>query len=297
MKQTFLNLEPIYTHPETAKFFVLPVPYEGTVCFLHGTLRGPEAILAVSNQMEHFDEELFIEFPRAGIVTLEPLPTGQTPEEEMELVYQGTRSLFQPGKFPLILGGEHSITPPIVKAATESYPDLSVLQFDAHADLRDSYQGSRFSHACTMRRVLESTQNIVQVGIRSFSLEEYEECTDHIDRMITVSTLESESGFRWAMSKILERLSKNVYITFDIDALDPAYAPATGTPEPGGMTWRQATRIIEEVSQAKHVVGADIVEVAPFQNGNCVTEFLAVRLAGKIMACNCTVDDYIDRNR
>jgi len=287
MRQTFLNIDPKYNDPQTAKFFILPVPYEGTVSFMKGTVNGPAAILAVSDQIEHLDEELLLEYYKAGIVTLDPLPIGETPEQEMELVYHATRSLFKPGKFPIILGGEHSITSPIVRAAAEVYPGLSVLQFDAHADLRNTYTGTKYSHGSAMRRVLEITPNLVQVGIRSFSAEEWADCPNQIDHLIRVSTLETEEGFRWAMAKILDRLTKHVYITFDIDGLDPAFAPATGTPEPGGLTWWMATRIIEEVSLAKNVIGADVVEVAPFQNGNVITEFLAARLVGKIMAYNC----------
>lgn len=289
MKKTFLNLDPVHTDPKRAKFFVQPIPYEGTVSFMTGTINGPDAILEVSDQMEHIDEELHIEFTKAGIVTLDPLPVMETPDEEMEMIQTAVSPLFKKGKIPIFLGGEHSITGPIVRAAIETYPDLSVLQFDAHADLRDSYSGTKHSHASVMRRVLETTPKLVQVGIRSFSPEEYEECQDRIDHAIGVPTLEREHGYHWAMEQILNRLSKNVYITFDIDAFDPAYAPATGTPEPGGMTWRQATQILEQVSLAKNVVGADVVEVAPFGDRNVTTEFLAARLVAKIIAYNCSV--------
>ena len=296
MTKTFLNLDPVYNDPKTAKFFVQPIPYEGTVSFLSGAINGPDAILDVSDQMEHIDEELHIEFPKAGIVTLDPLLVMETPDEEMTMIYESVSPLFKKGKLPIFLGGEHSITAPIVRAAFDAYPDLSVLQFDAHADLRDSYSGTKHSHAAVMRRVLEITPKLVQVGIRSFSPEEYEQCHHQIDHAITVPTLERPNGFHWAMEQILNRLSKDVYITFDIDALDPAYAPATGTPEPGGMTWRQATQIIEQVSLAKNVVGADVVEVAPFGNRNVITEFLAARLVAKFMAYNCSVNDYVCNN-
>ena len=292
IKKTFFQLPPELTDPKTARFHVLPIPYEGTVCFMHGTATGPDAILDMSDQMEYIDEELRNEFYKAGIATYAPIPSAPTPAEQSQCIYNAVRSLFQPNfqsPFPIILGGEHSITPPIVRAAAEVYPNLSVLQFDAHADLRDEFTGGKFSHASAMRRVLEITPYLTQVGVRSYSAEELQECPEQIDRLITVPMLETEAGLRKAIETILDRLTDTVYITFDIDAFDPAIAPATGTPEPGGMTWRQATTILREVSQAKNIIGADVVETAPFQNGNIITEFLAARLVAKIMAYNTSV--------
>jgi agmatinase len=287
-KKSFLNLPPEFTDQDTARFHIVPIPYEGTVCFMHGTANGPDAILDVSDQMEHIDEVLQNEYWRAGIATYPPIPSASTPAEQMVYIYNAVRPIFHPGKFPIFLGGEHSITPPIVRAAAERYANLSVLQFDAHADLRDEFTGGKYSHASAMRRVLEITPYLTQVGIRSYSAEELQECPEQIANLITVPMLETETGLRKAIAKILDRLTDTVYITFDIDAFDPAIAPATGTPEPGGMTWRQATTILYEVSRAKNVIGADVVEVAPYQNGNITTEFLAARLVGKIMAYNET---------
>ena len=288
-KKTFFQLPPELTDPKTARFHVLPIPYEKTVCFMHGTAGGPDAILDVSDQMEYIDEELRNEYYLAGIATHDSLPSADSPAEQMQRIYDVVSPLFHMRAtpiFPIILGGEHSITPPIVRAAVEAYPNLSVLQFDAHADLRDEFTGGKFSHAAAMRRVLEITPHLTQVGIRSYSAEELRECPEQIGNLITVPMLETEAGLRKAIETILDRLTDTVYITFDIDAFDPAIAPATGTPEPGGMTWRQATAILQEVSKVKNVIGADIVEVAPFGNGNIVTEFLAARLVGKIMAYN-----------
>ena len=284
MTKTFFCLPQEYRNPETARYRILPVPYEGTVCFLDGTSKGPEAILAVSDQMEHFDEELRIDITRDGIVTLPPVPSAKSPEDQQQRIYDRVRekNLFAPGRFPLILGGEHGITPAIVQATVEAYDNLSVLQFDAHADLREAYTGGRFSHASAMRRVLDCTPHLVQVGIRSFSAEEYRDFSDRIDRAITPAMLERD--FTYCVDRILFGLTENVYITFDIDAFDPAYAPGTGTPEPGGLNWRQVTGILRKVCAAKNVVGADIVEVAPLGRGNVITEFLAARLAAKIIA-------------
>jgi len=254
------------------------------VCFLGGTAQGPEAILNVSDQMEHFDEELLCDFTRQGIATFPPIPSANTPEEMVARIYQTVKqeSYFQPGKVPIFLGGEHSITPPIVRAAAECYGTMSVLQFDAHADLRNAYTGGKFSHASAMRRVLEITPHLVQVGIRSFSEEEFDECTLQIASLITPRMLAQDRDLY--IENILDALTEHVYITVDIDVFDPAYAPGTGTPEPGGLDWFQVTNVLRRVCRMKKIVGADIVEVAPLGGNHVVTEFLAARLVAKIIA-------------
>ena len=284
MTLSFLSLSDHLCDPKTARYRIIPIPYEGTVCFLGGTALGPDAMLDVSNQMEHFDEELQCDITQTGIATYPPILPEDTPEKTSVKIYQTVtqESYFQPGKVPIFLGGEHSITPPLVRAAAESYPGVSVLQFDAHADLRESYTGGRFSHASAMRRVLETTPHLVQVGIRSFSAEESRECPAQIARLITPTMLRQHSED--CITQILRNLTEHVYITVDIDAFDPAYAPGTGTPEPGGLDWFQVTQILRRVCEVKTIVGADIVEVAPLGNNNVITEFLAVRLAGKIIA-------------
>ena len=284
MPSSFLSLPADQCNPQTARYRIVPVPYEGTVCFLGGTARGPGAILEVSDQVEHFDEELLDDWTRSGIATFPPIPPADTPEEEFDRIYQTVRraSYFQTGRFPIFLGGEHSITPPIVRAAAECYGTISVLQFDAHADLRDAYTGGKFSHASAMRRVLETTPNLVQVGIRSFSEEEYLECPTQIESLITPRMLMQDREH--CLEKILNALTEKVYITIDIDVFDPAFAPGTGTPEPGGLDWFQVTSILRRVCEAKNVIGADVVEVAPLGNNNVITEFLVARLVGKLIA-------------
>jgi agmatinase len=284
MSRTFLSLSADRCDPTTARYRIVPIPYEGTVCFLGGTAQGPQAILDVSDQMEHFDEELLCDFTRLGIATFPAIPSADTPEQMFDRIYQTVKqeSYFQSGKFPLFLGGEHSITPPIVRACTECYGAISVLQFDAHADLRESYTGGKFSHASAMRRVLDSTPNLVQVGIRSFSEEEYQECPQQIRTTITPRMLMQNR--ERCIANILDSLTEPVYITVDIDVFDPAFAPGTGTPEPGGLDWFQVTEILRRVCETKNVVGADIVEVSPLGSNNVVTECLAARLAAKIIA-------------
>ena len=284
MTKSFLTLSKDRCDPLTARYRIIPVPYEGTVCFLGGTVNGPDAILEVSDQMEHFDEELHCDFTLHGISTFPPIPPADTPEQEYDRIYQTVKreAHFQNGKIPIFLGGEHSITPPIVRAAAEHYGAISVLQFDAHADLRNSFTGGTFSHASAMRRVLEITPNLVQAGIRSFSEEEYRECPRQIAALITPRMLLRDRTH--CIERILDSLTEYVYITLDIDAFDPAFAPGTGTPEPGGLDWFQVTDILRSVCETKIVVGADIVETAPQGGDNVITEFLAARLVAKIIA-------------
>ena len=282
--KTFLSLPCGRCDPLTARYRIVSIPYERTVCFLGGTARGPEAILDVSDQMEHFDEELLCDFTRLGIATFSPIPVGDTPEKMYRHIYENVKeeSYFETGKFPIFLGGEHSITPPIVRVAAESYGTMSVLQFDAHADLRDSFTGGKFSHASAMRRILETTPHLVQVGIRSFSEEEYRECPQQIASLITPQMLTQD--MECCIKRILDSLTEHVYITVDIDVFDSSCAPGTGTPEPGGLDWFQVTNILRWVCAAKNVIGADVVEVSPLGTNNVITEFLAARLVGKIIA-------------
>ncbi len=284
MSAAFFDLPDEFRHPAKSRYLIQPIPYEGTVCFMDGTSRGPAAILAVSDQMEHFDEELLTDITHFGVATLPEIPSAESPEAEFERIYTAVREreLFQQGRFPIFLGGEHSVTPPIVKALTGIHENVSVLQFDAHADLRQSYTGGRFSHASAMRRVLDHTPHLAQVGIRSFSEEEYQECPERIHRVITPPMLAQD--FTHCVDRILHDLTEKVYITIDIDAFDPSFAPATGTPEPGGLTWQQVTGILRKICEAKVVLGADVVEVAPFGGVNVITEFLAARLVAKLIA-------------
>ncbi len=282
LNATFLELPPEYTG-ESARYVIFPVPYEGTVCFEKGTAAGPERILAVSDQMEYIDEETLIEFWKPGIRTLTPLTAEPAPRTEMEAVYKRAKeeNLFSGGRLPVTLGGEHSITAPLLLAVAETYPEFSVLQFDAHSDLRESFPpGGRDSHASVMRRALEITPNLVQVGIRSFSEEDLVSCPEQVRRFITPARLEDD--FDATLAEIISRLSEKVYITIDMDVFDPSFAPGVGTPEPGGLSWRQVTKILRAVFCAKKVIGADIVETAPIP-GQVVTEFLAARLIAKLM--------------
>ena len=275
----FLGLDGEHCDPATARYAVLPVPYEGTVSYEAGTSAGPAAVLAASRQVELFDEELLGEFHQAGIVTHSAVAPADDPAEQMRRVKLAAGAILEAGKFLLALGGEHSITAPLVEAAAGVHGPLSVLQIDAHADLRDCYEGSRHSHACVMRRVLETTQRICQVGVRSFSREEYGHCRPQIDQCITPEQIGRDP--RW-IDRALDLLDERVYVTVDIDGLDPSIAPGTGTPEPGGLDWRHVTTLLRRVASERRVVAADIVEVRPIPPHH-VTEFTAARLAYKLI--------------
>lgn len=248
------------------KFVVVPVPYEATTTYGKGTKRGPAAILAASQHVENFDHELgFDPAGEFGIATLKPVSV------------QGARSkvqgLMKDKKIPVILGGEHSITPVIVKELAKKYDDLSVLQLDAHADLRDSYKGKKNSHACVMRRVLEICP-AVQAGIRSISEEEYLWAKEN-GQLKKIS-------FDHRRPKIAE-LSDNVYITIDVDVFDPSVVPATGTPEPGGWSWEETLDVLKLVCKTKNIVGFDVVELSP-RKKDLVSPFTVAKLVYKLIA-------------
>ena len=276
----FLGLAPPYCDPETARYAILPVPYEGTVCYGKGTGGGPEAIIGASGQIETYDEELRDEFTQAGVATWPAVEPADDPAEQMRRVGAAAGPIVEAGKFLLTLGGEHSITAPLVQAGAEHHGPLSVLQIDAHADLRDRYDGTRHSHACVMRRVLETTSRICQVGVRSFSREECDQCPQQIGALITPDMIDGDPAW---IARAIDMLGAKVYLTIDIDGLDPSIAPGTGTPEPGGLSWRQVTGLLKELCASRQVVAADIVEVSPLPPSP-MTEYLAARLAYKIIA-------------
>ncbi len=281
MPNNFLALEPRYSEYRSARFAVLPVPYDATTSFRSGSRDGPQAVLAASQQLELFDEELGSEFHRAGIATLDPLEQNAAgPEAMCEDVFRAARKIVRDGKFLIGLGGEHTVTAGLVRAVAARHKRLSVLQIDAHLDLRDSYQQSAHSHACVMRRVLPLVESIVPVGIRSVSLEEHRFLKKSPIRPITARECFDTEGW---IEVALRGLGEKVYVTVDIDGFDPAYAPGTGTPEPGGLTWYQVTSLLRHVAERKQIVAADIVEVLPVP-GQAASEYLAARLAYKIMS-------------
>jgi len=276
----FLDLCAERRDPAAARYVILPVPYEGTVTYASGTAAGPAAIIEASAQVEWFDEELLGEFCHPGIATAGPVAPARTPADQMGRVRATAEPILHAGKFLLTLGGEHSITAPLVEAASARHGNVSVLQLDAHADMRDSYQGTKHSHACVMRRVLEVADRIAQVGVRNFSLEEYRDCPSQVANFITPKVVAEDPAW---IDRTLDLLGEKVYVTVDMDVFDPAEAPGVGTPEPGGLHWHQVTALLRRLCQARQVVAGDIVETRPIPPSN-VTEFLAARLAYKIIA-------------
>ncbi len=260
---------------ESSKVVVLPVPYDSTTDWHAGARDGPIAIIDASQYLELYDQELDREIYRVGIHTLPELqPSMSGPEKMVENVYEVSRELVRRGKLVVMLGGEHSISCGMVKAFREGYPSLSVLQLDAHTDLRDEYMGTRYNHACVMRRVLEMCP-IVQVGIRSLSYEERVFLEQNgIMPFYAEAPLDRD--------EIVQALSDDVYITIDLDALDPSIMSAVGTPEPGGMGWYEVLGLLREVCQRKRVVGFDIVELSP-REGPASCAFLAAKLTYKLI--------------
>jgi agmatinase len=267
---------------EKARAVIFPVPLERTTTYEHGTRNGPAAILAASRNMELYDEELELEtYKMVGIATLPPIDTMDgTFDEVTSEIFAAQCALLDDGKFPIALGGEHSLTPPLVSATARKYNDLSVLQIDAHADLRNEYQGNRASHACAMRRVVEICP-AVQVGIRSLSAEEAQAIPRLPTKIYWAAGIVRSPVTDWA-AKVTADLSPHVYLTIDLDGFDPSLVPATGTPEPGGLDWHQVTSLVRTVAKHKEIVGMDVVELLP-QPGDHASDFLAAKLVYKCL--------------
>lgn len=260
----------------SARFAVLPIPYDGTSTWLKGADRGPEAILEASGHMELYDVETAREPYRAGIVTLAPVDCPPDPEGVADRVRATALALIDDGKCVVGLGGEHSVSIGLIQAHAARHPGLTVLQFDAHSDTRDTYEGSRYNHACVMARAAE-VADYVQVGIRSMDASELSLLRD----ARTFFAHEIAGGLDF-IPWMVERLGDPVYITIDLDCLDPAYMPSTGTPEPGGLTWHQLTRAVAEVVRHRNVVGFDVNELLP-NPANRAPDFLAARLVYQII--------------
>jgi agmatinase len=265
---------------ENARVVILPVPLDRTTSYVAGTRNGPHEILVASSHMELWDEETETDVHSVGIFTL---PEMEFPYASMDEVVREIRrvagELVNRGKFPVVLGGEHSITPPIVAAVAAKYPGVSVLQLDAHADLRDSFMGTPHNHACAMRRVLDHAR-CTQVGIRSLSPEEAQAAPTLPTRIFYDFNMREDPCW---MDRVVESLTDTVYITIDVDGFDPAIMPATGTPEPGGLSWYEALRLLRKVIEHRNVVGCDIVELSPI-GGNVAPNFMCAKLVYKILS-------------
>jgi len=259
-----------------ARVVVLPIPFEATTSYVMGAKKGPQAIIEASRHMELYDIELKKDISEIGIFTFPTMSfLTDSPKQAIEKIKKAVSKLLKDKKFVLSLGGEHTITCGAVAAFKQKYKKLSVLQIDAHSDLRDEYLGIEYSHACAMRRVREMEVPVVGVGIRS--LDESE--ADYI-RKKEIKTIFYAPAL--PTKKIIASLSRDVYLTFDVDALDPSIMPSTGTPEPGGLGWYEVLDLIKQVAKTKKIIGADIVELSPLP-GLVFPDFLAAKLAYKII--------------
>jgi agmatinase len=266
---------------ETSEVVVLPLPFERTTSYGNGTRNGPRELLLASAQVELWDEELHTDVHGHGMATLPELDLSSfaTMDAAMAEIQRVTGALMDTGKFLVTLGGEHSISSPIVAAAAARHRGLSVLQIDAHADLRDGYLGQRHSHAAAMRRTLDHGTPLVQVGIRNISEEE----------VAALPGLKTTIFYDWNMredphwiDRAIEALTDTVYISIDLDGLEPGLMPAVGTPEPGGLSWRELTALLRRTFERRHVIAADVVELCPIP-GMAAPNFVAARLVYKLL--------------
>ena len=278
-QRVFGGLEPPYSDLRQAKCVILPVPYDSTSEWRSGSRHGPQAIIDASEYLELYDLELDREIYKVGISTLPRVePSLGSPQDMIDRVYKVAKDLIQKGKFVVLLGGEHSLSLGAVRAFREAFPTLSVLQLDAHADLRDEYLGTKYGQACVMRRILEVCP-ICQVGVRSLSWEERQFSAQTRLKSFYMSDLASSTA---SIDRIMDSLSQDVYITIDVDVLDPSIMPAVGTPEPDGMSWRQILDIVQPIMRSKHVVGFDLMEFSPLE-GSDFCAFLLAKLTYKLI--------------
>jgi len=259
----FLDLDPEFTEYNTAAVVILPVPYEGGVTWGTGTAKGPDAVISASRHLELYDEMLEAEPFRMGIATVIPIEIHSNPQCLNEAVYWSSKAVIQEDKFVVLLGGDHSINSGHIQALQEKHPLLSVIQLDAHADLKDNYQGNPFSHACAMSRIRQFTSRTLQIGIRSMSLEE----ARRIEREnMTVCTMADYRSGNFDIDAVIAGLPDPVYLTVDVDVFDWNVIRSTGTPEPGGFSWDEAMSLLEKIFMQKKIVGFDVVELSSDPN-------------------------------
>ncbi len=273
----FGGLPPEYSGAAGSRVVIVPVPYDGTSTWVKGADKGPAAILSASANMELYDIETNSQPYLDGIFTDEAVTEDRSPEAMVEAVRHRVQGHLANRKLTVVVGGEHSVSVGAVQAYVDRYPGLSVLQLDAHTDLRDEYEGSKYNHACVMARVRELCP-IVQVGIRSMDISEKPALTK--DRVFFAH--EIHDSLTW-IDKVVAQLTEQVYITIDLDAFDPSIMPSTGTPEPGGLGWYQVLTLLRAVCRRKTVVGFDVVELCPVKT-NWAPDFLAAKLIYKILS-------------
>ncbi|MHC4635956.1 MAG: agmatinase [Planctomycetota bacterium] len=266
-----------YSNPEDSQIFIIPVAYDGTSTWIKGADKGPEAIIEASANMELYDIETDSQVYKRGIFTEDIIGGEISTAEMIDAVTDNVKYYLEKDKFVIVIGGEHSVNIGSVKACAAQYDDLTILQLDAHADLRKEYNGSKYNHACVMARAKELCP-IIQVGIRSMDVSEKE----FMDNDVMFFAKDIHNNTDW-VKKVVSQLSKNVYITIDLDVFDPSIMPSTGTPEPGGLLWYDVLTLLKTVAKKKNVVGFDIVELCP-DSRNKAPDFLAAKLIYKLLS-------------
>lgn len=282
-EHNFLGLEEEHLYSfESAKYVIQSAPYEHTSSYLEGSAKGPAAIIEASKYVEFYDEELGKETVRtAPIATLEAIDfAGKVDKEAVDLIAQETEKLLDFGKTVVSLGAEHTVTYGFVQAYAKKFDNLTVLQIDAHSDLRESYHDNIYSHASVMARVKDMGVNLCQAGIRAQCIEEAEEIKRN-PKIHTFYAHQIRSNTNW-VNEIVDKMTENVYITIDADGFDPSIMPAVGTAEPNGLFWNETLDLLRETCKNKNVVGFDIVECAPME-GTILSEYTLAKLAYRII--------------
>ena len=274
-KKNYAGIPDKYARLDDAKVVLIPIPYDGTSTWGKGADKGPDAFLAASENMELFDIETRTEVYKKGVYLAPPVTEDASPEKMVESVYKTTKNYLKQDKFVTLFGGEHSVSIGSIRAFNETFEDLTVVQIDAHADLRPSYDGSACNHACAVYEASKTT-NLIQVGIRSMDVEEL----DHMDENQVYFAHDLYEDW---MDDAIGQMTPNVFITIDLDAFDPSILPSTGTPEPGGLFWYETLDFLRMIFKKKNVVGFDIVELAPNENEKS-SDFLAAKLYYKMLS-------------
>ncbi len=276
---SFMGLPQDTTTYDAARAVIVPVPYDGTTTFRAGTREGPRAILTASRELEPYDEEILAEPYQAGIATLEELAvTVASPREMVSRVRRAGEAVLKVGKMPVLLGGEHLLSLGMIQAVVDRFPRVTILHLDAHADLKEEYQESAYSNACIMRHV-HALAPLTQVGIRSLTREEHAYIREADIPCFWAHALHDDSSW---VDRVVSCLGAEVYISIDLDGLDPSIMPAVGTPEPGGLGWYEVLRLLRRVAITRRVVGFDVMELLPIPH-QVAPDFLAARLVYKLI--------------
>ena len=282
-KKNYAGIPDKYARIDDAKVVLIPVPYDGTSTWQKGADKGPDAFLDASENMELFDIETRSEVYKKGIYLAPPVTEDASPEKMVEAVYKTTKNYLKQEKFVTLFGGEHSVSIGSIKAFNETFEELTVVQLDAHADLRPEYEGSANNHACALHEASKTT-NLVQVGIRSMDASEL----DHMDENQVYFGHDLYDDW---MDDAIGQMTPNVFITIDLDAFDPSIMPSTGTPEPGGLLWFETLEFLKLMFKKKNVVGFDIVELCPNENDKS-SDFLAAKLYYKMLSYKFKYQNY-----